>query len=73
MKLAGELNEEEQRYVREGFNDDDELAVYDMIFQEGMSKSDIRKIKDIAAELLMKVKDKIAELDHWSERTSSCR
>ena len=68
LKLAGELNGEEQRYLREGFNSDDELAVYGMLFQEGMSKTDIRKIKDVAIELLMKVKDKIAEFDHCLEK-----
>ena len=46
MKLVNELNGEEQRYVREGFNSDDELAIYDMLFQEGMSNADIRRIKD---------------------------
>lgn len=68
LKLANELKQEEQRYVREGFNSDDELAVFDMLFQEGMSKADIRKIKAVAVELLMKVKDKIAELDHCWEK-----
>lgn len=68
LKLANELNEEEQRYLREGFNSDDELAVYDMLFHEGMNKSDIIKIKSVAAELLMKVKDRISKIDHCWEK-----
>ena len=68
LKLASELNGEEQRYVREDFNSDDELAIYDMLFQEGMSKTDIKKIKNVAVELLMKIKDKISQLDHCWEK-----
>ena len=68
MKLVKELDDEEKRYVREGFDSDDELAVYDMLFKDGLSKSDIKKIKDVAVELLKKVGDKIAEFDHcWDK------
>ena len=68
MKLVKELDDEEKRYVREGFDSDDELAVYDMLFKDGLSKSDIKKIKEVAIDLLKKVREKIAELDHcWDK------
>ena len=55
-------------YVREGFSSDEELSLYDMLFSENLSKQDIRKIKAVAVELLQKVKSKIAELDHWTDK-----
>ena len=64
MDLANSLNKEEQRYVREGFENDEELSLYDMLFQDDFSKADIKKIKEVAASLLKKIKAKIAELDH---------
>ena len=39
-----------------------------MLFSENLSKPDIRKIKAVAVELLQKVKSKIAELDHWTDK-----
>lgn len=68
MDLANSMNQEEQRYVREGFTSDEELSLYDMLFDENLSKEDIKKIKKVATELLEKIKSKIAELDHWTDK-----
>ena len=38
MDLANSMNQEEQRYVREGFSSDEELSMYDMLFNEDLSK-----------------------------------
>lgn len=62
------MNQEEQRYAREGFNNDEELSLYDMLFREDLSKNDIKKLKEIAAALLQKIKVKISELDHWTDK-----
>ena len=68
MDLANSMTREEQRYVREGFSSDEELSLYDMLFREDLSKAAIKKIKSVAATLLQKVKAKIAELDHWTDK-----
>lgn len=68
MNLANSMNQEEKRYVREGFTSDEELSLYDMLFNENLSKEDINKIKKVAVDLLEKIKAKISELDHWTEK-----
>ena len=68
MKLAQSMTQEEQRYVREGFTSDEELSLYDMLFRDDLSKADIKKIKEVAVSLLTKVKEKIAQLDHWTDK-----
>ena len=68
MDLANSMNQEEQRYVREGFASDEELSLYDMLFREDLSKNDIKKLKEVAATLLQKIKTKISELDHWTDK-----
>jgi len=68
MNLANNLNQEEQRYVREGFASDEELSFYDMLFRDNLSKTEIKKIKEVASSLLQKIKAKIAELDHWTDK-----
>lgn len=68
MDLANSMNQEEQRYVREGFASDEELSFYDMLFREDLSKNDIKKLKEVAATLLQKIKTKISELDHWTDK-----
>ena len=67
-KLAQDLTQEEKRYVREGFSSDEELSMFDLLFKADLTKQEIAKIKEVAVELLAKVKAKIAELDHWSDK-----
>lgn len=62
------MTQEEQRYAREGFSSDEELSLYDMLFRDDLSKNDIKKLKEVAATLLQKIKGKIAELDHWTDK-----
>lgn len=68
MDLANQMSQEEQRYVREGFKSDEELSLYDMLFRDGLSKADIKKLKEVAVSLIQKIKTKIAELDHWTDK-----
>ena len=39
-----------------------------MLFREDLGKNDIKKIKTVASMLLQKIKDKISELDHWTDK-----
>lgn len=68
MDLANQMSQEEQRYVREGFASDEELSLYDMLFRDDLSKTDIKKLKEVATSLLQKIKMKIAEFDHWTDK-----
>lgn len=68
MDLANQMNQEEQRYAREGFANDEELSLYDMLFRDDLSKNDIKKIKEVATVLLQRIKEKISELDHWTDK-----
>ena len=68
MDLAKNMDQEQKRYVREGFSSDEELSIYDLLFSESLSKKDILAIKKVAVDVLTKVKEKIAELDHWTDK-----
>ena len=68
MALADAMSEEQQRYVREGFSSDEELTLFDLLFVENLSKHDIQTIKKVSVDLLAKIKEKIAELDHWTDK-----
>lgn len=68
INLANQMNQEEKRYIREGFSNDEELTFYDLLFRNDLSKSDIKKLKKVAVTLLQKIKLKINELDHWTDK-----
>ena len=64
MQLSTQLTEEEKRYVREGFENDEQLSMYDVLMKENLSKEDIKKLKKVAVDLLAKIKDLIETMDH---------
>ena len=64
MKLSHDLTEEEKRYVREGFENDEQLSMYDVLFKEDLTKEDIKKLKTVAVDLLAKIKQLLKEMDH---------
>lgn len=66
--LINDLDDEERRYVREGFNDDEELAIFDLLMKESLTTNEIRKVKELAKGLLHTIKNKISELDQWTEK-----
>lgn len=68
MALANSMTNEERRYVREGFENDEQLSIYDLLFRDDLSKKEIDTIKKVSIDLLEKVKRKIAELDYWTDK-----
>ena len=69
MTLVSELDEEQKRYVKEGFNSDEELSVYDLLVSgQTLSKEDIKIVKKLSRDILVKIKARIHELDHWRDK-----
>lgn len=66
--FVNDLDDEEKRYVREGFNNDEELAMYDLLLKDSLTPAEIKKVKKLAKVLLERIKDKISDLDHWTEK-----
>lgn len=68
MNLVSELDEEQKRYVREGFDSDEELTMFDLLIKDSLTKEEIKKVKKLAQTMLVKIKARIHELDHWRDK-----
>lgn len=68
MKLINELDDEQKRYVKEGFDSDEELTIFDLLVKDSLTKEEIKQVKSLSKELLSKVKERIHELDHWRDK-----
>ena len=68
MDLSRTMGEEAKRYARLQFDNDEQLAVFDLLFSEELTKTEVQKIKDLAKVLLDKIKQTIAALDHWRDK-----
>lgn len=58
------VKEEQSLYDVYGYNN----AENDLLFSDNLTKSDIDKIKKLSVELLQKIKERIAGMDHWTDK-----
>ena len=65
------LNEEEKRYLREGLESEDQLAVFDLLQKDSLTKGDRDAIKKVAKELLDKLASGKLQIDHWREKATA--
>lgn len=70
LDLAKSLDEEQQRAVREGLSDD-ELALFDLLYQDGQTKADRERLKQASRALLTAVQKLLAEMAHWTQNTQT--
>jgi type I restriction enzyme R subunit len=71
MKIHEALTEEEKRYVKEGFESDYELALFDKLDKPQLAKKEREELKRFAHELLQKIQQRAQELQDWGAQTSS--
>jgi type I restriction enzyme, R subunit len=69
-KLVSEMDEELQRHVREGLSED-ELALFDMLLKEKISKTDREKLKQASKGLLASLKEHLASMPNWTKNTTT--
>lgn len=62
VKLSEDLSEEEQRFVREGFTDERQLAVFDMLCKDSLTKEEIAQVKVLARELADKIQERLSQM-----------
>ncbi len=67
MDLAGSLDVEQRRAVEEGLSED-QLALFDLLQRDNLTKPERDRIKQASRELLAGVLKVIAPLDRWTEK-----
>lgn len=67
-KLSEELSKEEQLFVREGFTNERQLAVFDMLYENGLTKSEIEQIKQLSRKLVDKIQEQVAQMVRWAKK-----
>lgn len=70
LKLVQELDEEDTRAVREGL-DEESLAIFDLLKKPELTPAEIKKIKDVAVNLLKILKTEKLPVDHWQDKEAT--
>ncbi len=74
LGLSERLTEEQDRYLREGFGSEEELAVYDLLRSgETLSAEDVAAVKKVARRLLGAVREAFGKPDLWGSESARSR
>lgn len=70
MKLAGELDEEQLRAVNEGLSEA-ELALFDMLRRDNLTKAELERLKQASKMLLSRLRELLASMEHWTQNAQT--
>jgi type I restriction enzyme R subunit len=66
-----ECSEEEKRYLREGLDNEDQLAVFDLLQKDVLSRAEREAIKRVARDLLERLLAGKLRIDRWREKATA--
>jgi type I restriction enzyme R subunit len=70
VALAKGLDGEQRRAVEEGLGDD-ELALFDLLFKEPISRADRERLKQASKKLLASLREVLRPMPDWTQNTST--
>ncbi|MGN0822092.1 MAG: type I restriction endonuclease subunit R [Akkermansia sp.] len=71
LQLSEKLSKEEKRYVRMGFDNDEQLALYDLLFEANLSQEESRKLRKAAVTLFEVIHKTLEEMHLFHEKEST--
>jgi len=70
VALAGNLDEEQRRAVEEGLSPQ-EMAIFDLLKRDKLTKKDREKVKQASQSLLLSIRDLLAPMEHWTRNAQT--
>lgn len=70
VDLAGQLDAEQRRSAEEGLSED-ELALFDLLFKENISKVDRERLKQASKALLSSLVDLLRPISDWTQKAET--
>ena len=70
IRLVQNMSAEEQRVKREGLTEE-QAAIFDLLVKQDLTNQDRKKVKEVAVDLLAKLKEDALSGEHWSEKSST--
>jgi len=69
-ELAANLDKEQRRAAEEGLSDD-ELALFDLLFKDRISKADRERVKQASRDLLLSLKNLLQPMQDWTQKSAT--
>ncbi len=64
MQLSKDLDEKQKEWIREGFDNQQQMTVFEMLFKETLTSSEIKQVKKVAISLVETINERISQMVH---------
>ena len=68
MRLSQDLDEKQREWVREGFQNQQQMTVFEMLFKDTLSPYEIRKVNSVCIEMVSAIEERLGQMVHWTEK-----
>ena len=71
MRLSHDLDEKQREWVREGFENQQQMTVFEMLFKETLTPAEIRQVKAVAVEMVSAIERSLAGMVSWTQKAET--
>lgn len=71
MRLSHDLDEKQREWVREGFENQQQMTVFEMLFKETLTPAEIRQVKAVAVEMVSAIERSLEGMVRWTEKAET--
>ena len=71
MRLSHDLDEKQREWVREGFENQQQMTVFEMLFKETLAPAEIRQVKAVAVEMVSAIERSLAGMVSWTQKAET--
>lgn len=68
MRLSQDLDERQREWVREGFQNQQQMTVFEMLFKDTLTPAEIRQVKSVCVELVSTIEERLSKITRWTEK-----
>ena len=68
MELSRDLDNAQKEYIRQGFDNQQQQAVFEMLFKDNLTKNEIVQVKEVSRELVQKIEECLSSMSHWTQK-----
>ena len=71
INLSRDLDDKQKEWVREGFQNQQQMTVFEMLFKETLTPTEIRQVKNVAIEMVSIIEGRLANMVRWTDKAET--
>ena len=71
INLSRDLDDKQKEWVREGFQNQQQMTVFEMLFKDTLTPAEIKQVKCVAIEMVSIIEERLANMVRWTEKTET--